>query len=77
MVACNTHIKTFGDNKVSVVAKIMNYPMTFCKGTEWEVKIHCTALVTLQALRGRSWQACQWSTITPSTCGLALSWVAW
>ena len=45
MVACNTHIKTFGDNKVSVDAKIMNYPMTFCKGTEWEVTIHCTTLV--------------------------------
>ena len=23
----------------------MNYPMTFCKGTEWEVTIHSTALV--------------------------------
>ena len=45
MAACNTHIKTFSDNKVSVVAKIFNYPMTFCKGTEWEVTIHCTALV--------------------------------
>ena len=45
MVSCNTHIKTFGDNKVSVVAKIMNYPMSFFGGTEWEVTIHCTALV--------------------------------
>ena len=44
MVPCNTHIKTFGDNKV-FVAKILNYPMTFCRGTEWEVTIRCTALV--------------------------------
>ena len=43
MVSCNTHIKTFGDNKVSVMAKFLNYLMTFCKGTEWEVTIHCTA----------------------------------
>ena len=56
MVSCSTHIKTFGDNKVSVVAKISNYPMTFCKGTEWEVTIRwCTT----QALRGRFWQECQ------------------
>ena len=26
MVGCNTHIQTFGDDKVSVIAKIMNYP---------------------------------------------------
>ena len=45
MVSCNTHIKTFGDNKVSVIAKISNHPMTFGKGTEWEVTIRCTALV--------------------------------
>ena len=45
MVGCATHIKTFGDNQVSVIAKIMDYPMTFCKGTEWEVTIHSTVLV--------------------------------
>ena len=45
VVNCNTHIKTFGHNKVSVVAKILDFPMTFCKGTEYEVTIYYTALV--------------------------------
>ena len=27
MVSRNTHIKTFGDNKVSVMTKILNYPV--------------------------------------------------
>ena len=45
MLSCNANIKTFGDNKVSVIGKILDYPMTFCRGTEWEVTIRCTALV--------------------------------
>ena len=45
MLSCSAHIKTFGDNKVSVIGKILDYPMTFCRGTEWEVTVRCTALV--------------------------------
>ena len=81
MVSCITHIKIFGDNKASVIVKILNYPMvmtmTFCKGTKWEVTTYFIALVKLQVLLGRLWPASQWSTTTLSTCGPVHSWAAW
>jgi hypothetical protein len=42
---CHTTIRVFGDNSVTVVARIKNYPFTFCRGTKWERTIRVTSLV--------------------------------
>ena len=53
---CNTFIKTFGATsgaRVAVVARMRNFPLTFCAGTADAYVVRCTILVNSS---GSTWQ---------------------
>ena len=50
---CNTRIKTFGGARVAVMARMRNFPLTFCAGTADAFVVRCTILVYSS---GSTWQ---------------------
>ena len=50
---CSTFIKTFGGARVAVIARMRNFPLTFCAGTADAYVVRCTMLVYNS---GSTWQ---------------------